>query len=855
MPKQKLFLIDANAFCYRAYYAIRNLSTSYGQPTNAVYGFINMLKKVLKVYKPQFLGICFDVKGVTFRKEKFADYKINRTPMPDDLSSQMPLIKEAVSAYNLPIFEMEGFEADDVIATITKQIAGKSAEVIIVSADKDMLQLVGNGVCVYNPLKEDVIYDKERVEEVFGVSPQAIADLLSLTGDKIDNIPGVKGIGEVTAKGLIKEFGNLENIFSRLENIKSEKVRALLSEQKAEAILSKELAILNTDVPLKLDLDKFRVETPDYDRLFKLFKKLEFKTLLRELPNTQTEEAKFKLKTIVENDEISAFLNDLSEAKEFVYYFNGNSGDKDKPQDIFLCLRPDEVIKIPLKYSEKLKIVLEDNKILKIGHDIKKDMVLLLKQNKKIQPPLFDVMLAGYLIDPSRTGYALSDLAWEYLEEKLPEDSPEYCANSILRLKPILEKKLKEMSLWDLFLNVDIPLSLVLARMEFTGVTIDKEVLEKLSLQLTKRINELISEIYNFAGCQFNINSPKQLSEILFTKLKLPVVKKTKTGFSTDEEVLNKLSDKHKIVANLLEYRQLVKLKSTYIDALPQLLDNETGRLHTSFNQTGTETGRLSSSNPNLQNIPIKTELGRQIRKAFVPSENDNFLICADYSQIELRILAHLSQDVNLIRAFKEGQDIHRFTAALIFNQKQAETTDEMRDIAKRVNFGIIYGISAYGLSKDLSITQGEASQFIDAYFVRYPKVKEFMDGQIKKARQEGFVSTLLGRRRYLPQIGNTNMNLRQLAERQAINTPVQGTAADLIKLAMINIQEELSQRNLKSRLTIQVHDELIFDCPGQEFDLMKGLIKHSMESVLSLSVPIRVDIKYGKNWLEQKET
>ncbi len=840
MPKTKLFLIDANAFCYRAYYAIKDLSTSYGQPTNAVYGFINMIRKVLKKYQPQFIGICFDVSRATFRQKKFNDYKINRPAMPDALSSQMPLIKEAVSSYNLPVFEMEGFEADDVIATIVKKVSDKKTEVFIVSGDKDILQLVGENVKVYNPLKEDIIYDQEKVEEAFGVSPERIADLLALTGDKADNIPGVRGIGVVTARSLLKEFGSLENIFFNLDKIKSEKVISLLKEQRAEAFLSKELAVLNTEVPLNLDLERFKIGTADNNRLFKLFKELEFKSLLRELPSQEQHQPKVSLRVL-------EGAVDLSKPKEFAFLLDA--------ENIFICLNPFEVAKVSLKDLEKFDGALTDERILKVGFDLKKDMVYFLRQGKELSGPLFDVMLAAYLIDPSQASYALFDLAWDYLEEHLnPKGaSPQEEASIILRLKPILEEELKKRSLWELFLQVEMPLSLVLARMEFAGVSIDKEVLKKLSLELSKRIEELIREIHKQAGKEFNINSPKQLSGILFEELKLPVVKKTKTGFSTDEEVLGRLAKKHPIAANLLEYRQLVKLKSTYIDSLPQLVDPETGRLHASFNQAGTETGRLSSSNPNLQNIPIKTEIGRQIRKAFVPSKKDNFLVSADYSQIELRILAHLSQDHNLIMAFKEGQDIHRFTAALIFNQKQAETTDEMRDIAKRVNFGIIYGISAYGLSKDLGITQGEASEFIDSYFVRYPQVKEFMDFQIEKVRRDGFVTTLLGRRRYIPQINSANMNLRQFAERQAINTPVQGSAADLIKLAMINIQKEISDKNMESKLTIQVHDELVFDCPPKERETLKNLVKDLMENVLSLSVPIRVSIKYGKNWLEQE--
>ncbi|MDP2939317.1 MAG: DNA polymerase I [Candidatus Omnitrophota bacterium] len=855
MPKNKLFLIDANSFCYRAYFAIKNLSTSYGQPTNAVYGFISMLKKILKNFEPQFLGICFDVKGQTFRQKKYTDYKINRPPMPDDLTSQMPLIKQAVLAYNLPIFEMEGFEADDIMATITQKLSGKETEVLIVSADKDILQLVNENVKAYNPLKED-IYDKDKVEKLFGVVPDKITDLLALAGDKADNIPGVVGIGEVTAKQLLKEFASLEDIFSNLEKIKSEKLRGLLKAQKEKAFLSKELAVLNKDVPFKIEFEKFRIGTPNTAQLFKLFKELEFNSLIRELPLVKTKGTKIKIETIDNPKEIKEFLNNISGQEEFAFVFENSCEVKEKNVTLFICLKAAEVVKIICKDLSILNALFQDNKILKIGYDIKKTFVSLLKETKVITRPLFDVMVAAYLINPSQTNYSLENLAWDYLEERFVFETleTERIVELIFRLKPILEVELKQRSLWELFLNVEMPLTLVLARMEFEGVTIDKAVLKKLSSDLGKRIDELILIIYKQAGVEFNINSPKQLSEILFIKLKLPILKKTKTGFSTDEEVLSKLALNHKVACDLLEYRQLVKLKSTYIDALPNLVDEKTQRLHTSFNQTGTETGRLSSSNPNLQNIPIKTETGRQIRKAFIPSKKDNFLVSADYSQIELRILAHLSQDENLIMAFREGKDIHRITAALIFNQQQEETTTQMRDTAKRINFGIIYGMSAYGLSKDLKISQESAQEFIDAYFMRYPRVKEFMESQIDKAKKEGFVTTLLGRRRYILQINSTNMNLRRFAERQAINTPVQGSASDLIKLAMINIQDELLNKRLGSRLTIQVHDELVFDSPSNELETIKRLIKDIMENVLRLSVPIVVSIKYGKNWLEQKE-
>ena len=858
MHKPKLFLIDANSFCYRAFFAIRELVTSYGQPTNAIYGFVNMLRRILQEERPDYIGICFDVSKDTFRKQRFTDYKVNRPSMPDALVTQMPVIKEIISAYNLSIFESEGYEADDLIATISKQAVVKDLDVFIATSDKDILQLVDKNIKVYNPTKnEEKIYDRKEVKSRYGVEPKNIVDLIALMGDKTDNIPGVSGIGENTAVQLIEQFGNFKKIYTNLNKIKSERLRKALEQQRANALLSKELATLDEDVPIKIDLETLKLREPDYGRLFKLFRDLEFKSLLKDLPQNQFKSKTAKLISIDKKEELNKFEKRLmKEKKDFSFFISTIDTDNRLPEvkEAFFCYKKDEVIAI--KNLKSIKSILENPNTEKITYNFKKTMFVLANKNINVKGRMFDVMIAAYLLDPSKTGYSIEDMTLQYLGLPVLDNQgqKQENANLIFRLKSILEDKLKEKSLDQLFYTVEMPLISVLAKMEMKGVKIDEQFLKELSKSLEKRMIELIKEIYNVAGVEFNINSPKQLRGVLFEKLKLPVIKRTKTGPSTDEEVLRRLSKQHNLPKLILEYRQLVKLKSTYIDALPKLINPKTANVHTSFNQTGTETGRLASSEPNLQNLPIKTELGRQIRRAIIISQPDYCLLSADYSQIELRVLAHLSEDKNLISAFKKGEDIHKFTASLVYNQSREDISDQMRDVAKRVNFGIIYGISSYGLSKDLDISHEEAQSFIDAYFLRYPKVKDYMQKQINKARKDGFIVTLLGRRRYIPQINSKNSSIRQFAERQAINTPVQGTAADLIKLAMIKLQEELEKRKLDSKLILQVHDELVFEIPKKELSDMKTLVKDIMENAIKLSVPILVSIKVGRNWLDMEE-
>ncbi len=843
MTKPKLFLIDATALCYRAFYAIRSLSTSFGQPTNAIYGFINMLNKILKEKNPQFLAVCFDVSRDTFRLKKFAEYKIKRPPMPDELSSQIPLIKEVISAYGVTIFEQEGYEADDIIATLARKAKEEGISTTVVSSDKDMLQLVDEDTAVFSPYKDEgIIYDEKKVSERFGIGPERITDIVALMGDDVDNIPSVPGIGEKTAVALIKEFGSSEKLLSNIDKIKSEKIKTAIKNNIDTIKLNKELAVLDKKIDLDFNLDKLKITEPNHQELFRLFKFLEFKKLLKNLEVREDKTPDIGIDTFQDKE-----LKDLINPQDELILCGDNLGSL-----IFHAKGKFFRITHP---GANLKAILSNPQIKKIGHDLKKINVSLAKQDTVLDGLYFDTMVAGYLINPSKSGYNLNDLAWDYLDGLLKSDSMNNveAVNIIKQLKPKLERELRDKSLFNLFTEIEMPLVEVLAQMELTGIKLDLEILNKLSKDLEERLIKLIEDIYEISGCQFNINSPKQLRDILFEKLKLPIIKRSKTGPSTDEEVLRKLANKHKLPALLLEYRQLTKLKSTYIDALPDLVDPKTGRIHTSFNQTTTETGRLSSSEPNLQNLPIKTDLGRNIRRAVIAFSKDSYLFSCDYSQVELRILAHLSKDKNLISAFKDNKDIHKITASLIYGLEGKDITESMRDTAKRVNFGIIYGLTSFGLSRDLGISVDEAQAFIEAYFSRYPKVKDYVQEQINHAKKEGFVTTILGRRRYIPEINNKNQSIRLLAERQAINAPIQGSASDLIKLAMVKIHEQIKINALKTKMIIQIHDELVFDVFKEEMAEFVDLAMDKMENVLKLDVPIKVDIKKGKNWLEME--
>ncbi len=893
MSGKTLFLIDGNSFCYRAFYAIRQLANSKGQPTNAVYGFVTMLNKIVKENKPEMLAVAFDLKGPTFRHEKYEEYKIHRKPMPDELVGQLPIIKEVVRAYNIPIYEKEGYEADDLLATIATKAASKEINVYIVTGDKDALQLVSDRIKVLSTHQEGLVYTIDKVKERFKVAPEAMPDIMSLMGDASDNIPGVMGIGEKTAIELISEFGSLENLLKNIDAVKQEARKKMLKANEKTAILSKELAILDREVQIEWNQKDLELKEPNRERLVELFKELEFKNLLKEAAPQDKLDSDYELLT--DDKGFKRLMSSLEAVKEFAFDFETTSEDpmKAEPVGISFSFKEGKACYVgvcegnqkPETRNQKkldrefvlrrLKPILEDPKIKKIGQNIKYEYIVLANYGIRLKGIGFDTMVASYLLNPSKFNHNLEDISLEYLNHRmttpiqdligkgksaitmdkvdLDKISRYSCEDSdvAFRLKSVLAREIADKGLDNLFYDVEIPLVEVLAEMELTGVSIDTEYLKGLSGEMARKLEGLSKKIYELAGGEFNINSPKQLSVILFDKLKLPVVKKTKTGISTDEEVLTKLAAKHELPKTLLEYREFSKLKSTYVDALPNLINPKTGRLHTSFNQTVTATGRLSSSEPNLQNIPIKTEEGKKTRKAFIPYEKGDSMLSADYSQIELRILAHLSGDKALIKAFGEGLDIHAYTASLVFGVPEKDVSLQMRNMAKTVNFGIVYGMSPYGLSQSLGIEVDKAKEFIDAYFERYPEVKSYLEQLIENARTAGFVTTILGRRRYIPEITSQDARIKAFAERTAINTPVQGSAADVIKVAMIAIHDALAANRFGSRMIMQVHDELVFNVAKGELKEVSGLVKDKMEHVIKLTVPIEAHLEAGDNWLE----
>ncbi|MFA5068586.1 MAG: DNA polymerase I [Candidatus Omnitrophota bacterium] len=883
MGKKRLFLIDGNSFCYRAFYAIRDLSNSKGFPTNAVYGFVSMLKKLMESEHPELLAIAFDLKGPTFRHERYKAYKLHRRPMPEPLVAQMPVIKDIVKAYRIPIYEKQGFEADDIIGTISLRADKDGIMTFIVTGDKDAFQLVSKNTRVYSTHKEGVIYDEDAVISRFGVGPKHIVDIMALMGDSSDNIPGVPGIGEKTAIDLLLEFKTLDNLIKNVDKLKSLSKSKMIKENIDKAYLSRELAEIDRAVDIDIDFDAMRITQPDAESLFRIFNELEFRKLAEEFsPRHQPEGAYSVVSSAAEFD---LLIELLKKNMSWAFDFETTSTDPMSCEIVgvsfcFVAKKAEYISFVGGGWSaarrqfilDRLKTVFEDPSIKKIGQNIKYECVLLRNLGIDLKGICFDTMVASYLLNPSKPNHNLSDIAMEHLGltmtdiseligkgkakitmAQVPLDSiARYCCQDsdvTFRLKAVLEEKLKHKSLAGLFEDIELPLIRVLSDMEFCGVKIDVDFLKDMSGSLQERLDGLTKRIYESAGCEFNINSPRQLGQVLFEKLGLPVVKKTKTGISTDAAVLSILAVNYDLPKIILEYRELTKLVSTYIDALPRLVNGRTKKLHTSFNQTVTATGRLSSSDPNLQNIPVRTDIGKKIRGAFKPSFKSGVILSSDYSQIELRILAHLSLDKALTEAFMGGLDIHRYTASLIFDKPLGDIDDVMRNQAKTVNFGIIYGMSPYGLSKELGIPVDAAKGFIDAYFSRYPGVYEFMQGQIEFARKNGYVLTMFNRRRYIPEIGSGNQSIRQFAERTAINTPIQGTAADMIKIAMIDVSNKLKSNALKANMILQVHDELVFDMPKTELDKVCGIIKGSMEGVVKLKVPIKVNLACGKSW------
>ena len=882
--RKKFILVDGQGLLYRAFYALPQLTTTYGQVVNAAYGFTMILIRLLEEEKPEYMVITFDTPVPTFRHKEFKEYKAHRKKMPDELISQIPLIREIIDNYNIATCSKEGYEADDVIGTLAKEAEKRDCDTIIVTGDKDAFQLISPHTKIMTTVKgvtEVKIYDEEGIRKKYGVEPKKIVDILALKGDSSDNIPGVPGIGEKTAVALIKEFGSVENILSNTDNITKKSLREQIKIYKDQIKMSKMLATIIREVPIKYDFDSFKVKQPNYEELWKIFKKLEFKNLLKKTaPKIDHEKTKLKFDLIDTEEKLEGLTNKIIERKYLSFYLVTSSDNAISSNilGIALSLKDNENYYIPLfalnlienPHRLSLELVLsklgpyfENQGIIKICHNLKFNFIVLWRHKVEIKGNNFDTMIAAYLLNPSSENYNLRNIFWEYLKylknnENMEgkkdeiisiEDACEKAQN-ILKLKDVLEEKMEEKKLISLFRKIEIPLVKILGNMEINGIKVNIDFLKEMSQQVNTRIGELKKTIYNLSGTEFNINSPKQLSVILFERLKLPVIKKTKTGYSTNADVLNTLAPQHKVVSFILEYRELEKLKNTYIDKLPFLVNTKTNRIHTSFHQTVTSTGRLSSSEPNLQNIPVRTEMGREIRKAFI-AEEGFILLSADYSQVELRILAHLSQDESLLNAFKNDEDIHAHTASGIFGIDQNIISEQMRRMAKVINFGIIYGMSSYGLARNLGVGREEAEKYINNYFFRYQGVKKYIEREKEEARKKGYVVTLLNRRRYLEGINSKDKNIREFNERIAINAPIQGSAADLIKLAMIKIDESFKKERFKSRLLLQIHDELIFEIYQTELEKAKSIIKEIMEHSLELSVPIKVNLKTGNNWAE----
>jgi len=877
----RLYLIDGSSNIYRAYFALKTLSNSRGFPTNAIFGFTSMLVKILRDFHPEYLGIIFDAKGPTFRHHLYENYKSTRPGMPDDLTLQLPYIKKIVQGFRINALELEGYEADDVIGTIAKKASSEGISTIIISGDKDLLQLVDERISIFDPRTNKILGVKE-VEERFGVSPDKLIEVLGLAGDSTDNIPGVPGIGEKTAAKLIQKYQSIAEIYRHLEELSDLNLKNKLKQNQDQAFLSKQLVTIDTSLPLSFNLQVFRVAEPDLAILEPIFKELEFSRFLKEFipPKTPTSQNYHLIST---PEEFQNFLLTLSRTKAFSFIISKDSPDllKANITGFALSLPGGEAFYILLNDCSglnlasvlaALKLIFEDPEIKKYGYNIKPDYLLLSRHEIMLRGEE-DVLLGAYLLNPSKKNYDLKELAFEYLDYQmldykefsktkpknlLGKNSPnqkfeEYLTEEavvILRLAETIFPQLKEKRLDRLFFEIEMPLVKVLARMEEAGVKIDAEILSNLSKELEKELKELEKKIYYLAGVTFNINSPQQLREVLFTKLNLPPASRTKTGFSTSLEVLNKLAKIHEVPALVLEYRSLAKLKSTYIDVIPQLIHPHTGRVHTTFSQTTTATGRLSSSNPNLQNIPIRGKWGEKIRQAFV-AEKGYFLVSADYSQIELRIMAHLSGDKNLKAAFLQDEDIHTRTASEIFQVPPEKVTPTMRREAKVINFGVIYGMTPMGLAEELGISRGEAKNYIENYFKKYKGVKEYIDWTLSQVREKGYTTTLFGRIRYLPEIDSPNRAVREFAERVAINTPIQGSAADIIKIAMLRIDERIRQEKLNARMILQIHDELLFEVKESDLYSLLTLIKNEMEKAVILDLPIKVSVGFGKNWYE----
>lgn len=895
MSSEKILVVDGNSILNRAFYGLSKtamLTTADGLYTNAVFGFLNILQKFLNEEKPKYVCVAFDLKAPTFRHIEYEQYKAHRKGMPDELRVQVPLVKELLDALSIARVEIEGFEADDILGTISLNAQKQGIEAVLLTGDRDSLQLASATTRIKLPVTrgsqtETEEYDVGRILEKYGVTPNQLIDVKGLMGDTSDNIPGVPGIGEKTALSLIQKFGSIEALYENIDQVDKKGVREKLIANKGLAETSKRLATIHREIDNLQNFDVFLSKEYDKQKLYALFKKLEFKSLiekygLSDVPVAQTAES---LKTehinITDISELESYTSAIKESSKMAVYYNITANGLMDTLCIYAC--SDAYAPAIINFSDKLsweqaivglRDLFEDSTVKIYGHDLKKLIKFLKINGINPQGIEFDTMIGGYLMDPTRSTYTLAQLAEEYAKiEIVPLEllfdkhgarllnEQQNSADNILaagvtaiyKLSLRLGEIIDNNGQHQLYYDIELPLVEVLADMEMHGFKVDVESLRAFSAELDKMLVLLENEIYMLSGEEFNINSPKQLGVVLFEKLNLPVIKKTKTGYSTDAEVLEQLSYKHEVVERILEYRQLTKLKSTYAEGLLNVINPETHKIHSSFNQTVTATGRISSTEPNLQNIPIKLELGRKIRKVFIPTSNEYLLLDADYSQIELRVLAHITSDPNMIAAFVNNEDIHTTTASKVFGLKPEEVTPLMRSRAKAVNFGIVYGISDFSLSKDIGVTKKEAKKYIDDYLEKYRNVREYMHDIVRDGKENGFVTTLFNRRRYLPELKSSNFNVRSFGERVAMNTPIQGSAADIIKISMVRVYTELKKRNLKSRLILQVHDELIIETHRDEQQEVSALLKDCMENAVSLKVPLLVEVKSGETWYETK--
>lgn len=881
--EKRLIIIDGNSIINRAFYALPDMSNSEGLKTNAIFGFVRMMFKIIEDYQPTHMSVAFDKKAPTFRHKQYADYKAGRKKMPDELAQQLQPLKDLLDKFNINRLELEGYEADDLIGTVARLGEENDFKVYIVTGDKDAIQLASNKTTTLITKKgvgEVEEYDYDSVLERYEMTPTQFIDLKGLMGDKSDNIPGVPGVGEKTGIKLLKQYSTIENLIEHTDELKGS-IKKKIEENKDLALMSKELATIITNVPIEVKLEDLEYGDYNKDDVVEKFKEFGFTSLITKLldieggETTIKEEIDLKIEHL---DNVEDFIKKAEENKKVIIDIIGKEGnilDK-RVLYVFLSLDGNEIYYVNEDELPQIKTLLSNPEIKKHGYDLKEDYILLKPYEIELNSMDFDITIAEYLIDSkSSTSYECSAIAIKYLTRKIKSkedllgkgakakkfDEIEFdelsayigdILNTVNGVYPKMEEKLKETEMDGLFYHVEMPLVEVLGSMEYIGMKVDKDQLNELKEKFTTIINELENEIFELAGEPFNINSPKQLGVVLFEKLGLPVIKKTKTGYSTNAEVLEKLRDKHEIIDKITEYRQIVKLNSTYVEGLLKIINPKTGRIHSSFNQTITTTGRISSTEPNMQNIPVKTEMGRDIRKVFVADENCK-LVDADYSQVELRVLAHMSGDENMIDAFKHGEDIHSKTASQIFDVDIKDVTSKQRIEAKAINFGIIYGKTDFGLSQDLNIPVATAKAYIDSYFNKYPKIKEFMDEAVESATETGYATTILNRRRYIPEIKASNFIVRNQGKRFAMNAPIQGSAADIIKVAMVNVYNKLKENNMKSKLILQVHDELIVEAVDEELEMAEKIVREEMENAQSMDVKLDVDLNTGDSWYETK--